>query len=246
MSLYLPAAIVETFVFFFATFIVIMLFKKYRERRKPAALALATAFTFWEIAIICLMVMRYVTYVAVDLHLIDDSINYAGIGINLGYLFSAVSNVLILTFVAIVFSQSPFFRSTGMFLPFSFGILNGVTVGLLISNLIRNPLTPEYSMTITLYHVMLTFVSFSALIIFTVKPLRQATFKWEKVGFRFIIGSGVVGILIYVSFAVDNIIPIDYSAFFYLAYAFAILMLIFAYIGYVMPNFIRKRLQEPM
>jgi len=246
MSRLLPAAIVESVVFLFATFIVVLLFKRYRERRKPAALALAMAFGFWELAIICLMVMRYLSYIAEDLHLLDTTISYADIGISLGYIFSAASNVLILTFVAIVFTQSPFFRSTGMLLPFTFGLFNGATIGMLIANIIRNPTKPEYSIWITLYHLVLTFISFGALIFFAIKPLRQASFKWEKVGFRFIISSGLMGIFIYLSFAIDVLISKGYTAFFFLAYVFAIFMLIFAYIGFVMPSFIRKRFQEPI
>lgn len=239
MSDLLNAAITEGIVLLFVIFIVIMLYIRYKERKKTAALLLAVAFNFWLIAIICLFSFRLVAYFQ-EIGIITNTFDFADLGINFGYGFSALSNVFILFFVAYIFSQSPFFRSTGMYLPFSFASLNGVTIGLLIGSVVRNWPNPEYELGTTIYHLILTFMAFSTLIFFAIRPLRQATFKWEKAGFAFIICSGIMGILIYLSFAVDVIIGAGYTPFFFIAYVFGILMVIFAYLGYVMPNFVRK------
>ncbi|NHJ40414.1 MAG: hypothetical protein FK731_10315 [Asgard group archaeon] len=239
MSDLLNATIIEGIVLVFVTFIVIMLYIRYNERKKTASLLLAIAFNFWLIAIICLFSCRLVSYLQ-EIAIVTNLYDFADLGINLGYIFSALSNVFILFFVGYIFSQSPFFRSTGMYFPYTFAALNGVTIGLILGSLIRNYKDPVYDLGSTIYHLILTFMAFSTLIIFTIRPLKQATYKWEKAGFGFIIGSGIAGILIYLSFAIDVLIGGGYTPFFFLAYAFGILMVIFAYLGYVMPNFVRK------
>ncbi|NHJ49737.1 MAG: hypothetical protein FK733_18240 [Asgard group archaeon] len=249
MSKLLNAAILEGVVLLFVIFIVVMLYIRYFNRKKTASLLLAVAFTFWLIAIICLFTFRVLAYL-VEIALITELFDYSDFGINLGYIFSAFSNVFILFFVAYIFSQSPLFRRTGFYLPFSYASLNGVTIGLLVNATIREWPNPEYALGTTLYHLILTFMAFSTLIIFAVRPLRRATYKWEKAGFVFILCSGIFGILIYLSFAVDVVIGGGYTTFFFLAYAFSILMIIFAYMGYVMPNFVRnwfkeKSIEEP-
>jgi len=249
----LAAVITEGIVLVFVMFVVTMLYIRYFNRRKTTALALAVAFTFWDIAIICLFVFRLLEYLDVNgLILVSDQIDFSGIGISLGYGFSALSNIFILIFVALVFSQSAMFRRTGMIVPILFAALNGVTIGLLIGVAIRLWPAPEYTLAPTLYHLFLTFMSFIALIIFTRQPLRHATLRWEKAGFRFIIFSGIFGILIYLSFTLDflfgdnalGIISGGYTPFFFFAYVFAIIMCGIAYIGYTMPDFVRKWFKE--
>ena len=231
----LASVIIEAIVLVFVTFVVIMLYRKYAQRKKTAALTLAVAFTFWDLAIICLFVFRLLAYLFPTN---PYGINFSNIGINFGYTFSALSNVFIILFVAMVFSQAPLFRRTGILIPLIFGAFNGITNGLLISALITNFIYPTYDILPTMYHLIFTFISFGTLIIFAIRPLRQSELKWEKAGFAFIILSGVFGILVYLSFALDflfgdsglGIDPDGYTAFFYLAYVFGILMCSFAYL----------------
>jgi len=247
------ATVTEGIVLLFVTFVVIMLYVRYAKRRKTAALALAVAFSFWDIAIICLFVMRLISYLTESGRLVlETGLDFSALGINLGYAFSAISNVFIMVFVAIVFSQSPLFRKTGMFSVIFLGALNGITIGMLFGNTIDTWPSPAYNLGPTVYHLLLTIISFSALIIFTRQPFQQATTRWQKAGFRFIILSGIFGILIYVSFALDvalgdfaaSVFGDGYTMFFYFAYVFAIFMCSFAYLGYVMPDFVRNFYKE--
>ena len=236
----------EGVVLVVVSFVVLMLYIRYAQRRKPAALSLAVAFTFYNIAIICLFIFRILTYLQ-EIGRLGLTYDYSGIGINLGYAFSALSNVFIMIFVAIVFAQSPIFRRTGMLIPLIVGALNGITIGLLIGATINGWPTPSYDLGPTIYHLFLTIISFSSLIVFTVQPHKSAILQWEKAGFQFIITSGVFGILVYLFFAMDvflgDIVLIwssGYTPFFFFAYICAIIMCLFAYLGYVMPNFIRN------
>ncbi|NPE06964.1 MAG: hypothetical protein GNW80_01670 [Asgard group archaeon] len=252
MDRLLVAVITEGIVLAFVMFVVVMLYVRYFSRKRRSALALAIAFTFWDIAIICLFVFRLLEYLAVNgLILNPNSIGFGDIGVMLGYSFSALSNIFILIFVSIIFSQSAMFRKTGMMVPLLFAALNGITIGMLLGGGIRSWPAPDYSPVPTLYHLVLTFIAFLALIVFTRQPLRYASLRWEKAGFRFIILSGVFGILIYLSFALDflfgdnvlGIISGGYTPFFFFAYVFAIIMCSLAYLGFTMPEFIRKRLK---
>jgi hypothetical protein len=255
VNLLLAATIAEGTVVIFATFIVAMLFRRYFIRRKPAALALSVAFMWWDFAIISLFICRLLAFLRDEGFLpafAAGDIKTEDLGIMIGYGYSALSNVFIMVFVALVFSQSPMFRRTGMLIPLLIGALNGVTIGLLIGSTIDTFPQPEYQLMPTIYHLLLTIISFSALIIFTVRPLKYADYKWEKAGFRFIIVSGVFGILIYLSFAIDfmlgpgllQVFDQGYTPMYFIAYVFAVVMISFAYMGYVMPKFIRDRYKE--
>ncbi|NPE09837.1 MAG: hypothetical protein GNW80_16275 [Asgard group archaeon] len=253
MDRLLVAVITEGIVLVFVMFVVTMLYVKYFNRRRRTALALAIAFTFWDIAIIFLFVFRLLEYLVINgLLLNPNGREYGDIGVMLGYSFSALSNIFILIFVSLIFSQSAMFKRTGMMVPLIFAALNGITIGILIGGGIRLWPAPEYTLAPTLYHLFLTFMSFIALIVFTRQPLRYATLRWEKAGFRFIILSGVFGILIYLSFALDflfgdnalGIISGGYTPFFFMAYVFAIIMCSLAYLGFTMPDFVRRRFKE--
>ncbi|MFW9925058.1 MAG: hypothetical protein ACFFDW_17420 [Candidatus Thorarchaeota archaeon] len=255
MAVPLPAVITEGITFVVVSFVVIMLYIRYVNRRKPAALALAVAFNFWDFGALFLFLGKLIQYL-IEHNIIANpkGIQFSDLGINIGYGFSALSNVFIVVFVAIVFSQSPMFRVSKMLLPIVYGAFNGVTIGLLIGATTNTWPSPEYSLVPTLYHLVLTFFSFSLLMAFTIKPLQNATLRWEKAGFQFIVVSATFGILIYLSFAIDFVLgsgglfpvfPEGFTPFYYLAYGFAILMCSFAYLGYVMPDFVRKWFKEP-
>lgn len=251
----LAAVIIEGITFLIVSFVVIMLYIRYFNRRKTAALSLAVAFNFWDLGALFLFLGKLIQYL-IEQNVITDpaytQVQFSDFGINLGYGFSALSNVFIVVFVAIVFSQSPMFRKTGMFFPIIFGALNGVTIGLLFGATIEKWPTPGYDIGPTIYHLLMTFISFSLLMAFTIRQMRKATLRWERAGFGFIIASATFGNLIYLSFAIDvvlqQIFPIfegGFTFFYYLAYVFAWFMCTLAYFGYVMPSYVRDWFKEP-
>lgn len=246
----LRAVIMEGLTFVAVTFVVIMLYIRYYQRRKGAAFSLALAFTFWDLGALSVFIAALVQFIKQPASG-GASFNYATIGINFGYAFSALSNIFIVLFVSQIFYQAPFFRRTQKLLPIINSILNGITIGMVIDTLSTNWLAPEYPIPQTVYHLVLTIFSFSLLLSFTIKPLQEATFRWEKVGFGLIISSAVSGILIYLSFALDIIFPDifgifigGYSPFNTLGWVFGILMCVLAYYGYVMPKFLRNMFRE--
>lgn len=241
--------------------VVTMLFLKYLNRRKEPALTLAMTFLFWGISGILVFLGFILHYI--NMPIPAGEIQYSRYGINLGYLFSAVSNMFMVLFISQIFSQAPMFRRTKKTIPLVNAILNGITIGLIINTLslslktvadgadISEVYNPEYPIAQTIYHLLLTFFSFSLLLALSIKERKGASLRWERAGFTFIIFYAISGILIYIMFVLDlvlalmfEIFSMGYTIFNYLGWTFAILMSTFAYLGYAMPTRIRNLLKE--
>ncbi len=236
----------------FVIVVVIPLFIIYFKRRKPVALTIAMTFTFWNLGAIAVFVGSILQYIHTP---VLGEIQYSRYGINLGYAFSAISNILMVFFVSQIFSQYPLFRRTQKLIPLINAILNGITIGMIINTItdsfppkvISEVFNPAYPIPQTIYHLVLTFAAFIILLVFSARALNLASFLWEKAGFGFIIASAVFGILIYISFALDLVLqdffPIfseGYTIFNILGWLFAIFMANFAYFGYFMPTGLRN------
>lgn len=236
---------------------VIMLFTKYLARRKEPALTLATTFLFWGFSGTSLLIFIILHYI--NMPIPAGEIQYARYGINLGYLFSAGSNIFMVLFVSQIFSQSPMFRRTKKIIPLVNAILNGITIGLIINTItlsfraedITELYNPQYPIPQTIYHLLLTFFSFILLFAFSLRERRNASLRWERAGFTFILLYAISGVMIYVMFVLDLIFALiyaifddGYTIFYFAGWIFAILMTLFAYLGYAMPQGIRNLLKE--
>ncbi len=255
----LGSIIILGFVLLAVFTVVIMLFMKYFDRRKEPALTLALTFLFWGISGILVFLGFILHYI--NMPQLAGEIQYARYGINLGYLFSAASNIFMVLFISQIFSQAPMFRRTKKTIPLVNAILNGITIGLIINTLSLSLdavdptelYNPQYPIAQTIYHLLLTFFSFTLLLALSFKERKEATLRWERAGFTFIILYGFSGIMIYVMFVLDLIFPLffkeifgrGYTVFNYFGWVFAILMSTFAYLGYAMPTRIRNLLKEP-
>lgn len=242
-------------VAFVAVFaVVIPMYIQYSKRKRNAALMIAVSFTFWGFAAMA-------TFIGAVLHYINapiaGDIQFSRYGINLGYAFSALSNIFMVLFVSEIFSRFPVFRRTKKTIPIINGILNGVTIGLIVNAFVESAkatdpteyLNPAYPIPQTVYHLILTFISFTFLLVFSARARNQATLRWEKAGFGFIIWTSITGICVYLSFVLDLVVQdiwpavfgSGYTQFNNLGWLFAIAMVNLAYIGFFMPNWIRER-----
>ena len=238
---------------------VILLFIRYLQRKKMPALTLVITFLFWGLGGLSVLIMFILHYL--NAPQLAGEVQYARYGINLGYLFSAISNIFMVLFVSQIFSQSPLFRRTKSTLPIINGILNGITIGLIINSIslsldTTNPditeiYNPQYPIAQTVFHLIMTLTAFILLQGFSIKYSRQASTRWEKVGFNFINLYAISGMMIYILFAVDLIVAelftyfaYGYTIFNYLGWACGILMAVFGYLGYAMPTGIRNMLKE--
>jgi hypothetical protein len=242
----------------FVTIVVGFLFKKYAERRRTPALSLAFAFLLWDLGAISVFVFAILHYV---LNPIAGEYQYTRYGINLGYAFSAMSNILLVFFISQIYSQSPMFRKTQKAIPIANSILNGVTIGLITDTIVYSfdptiveeaaKFNPEYPIGQTIYHLALTLIAFLMLLVLSAQSRKQALFRWEKAGFGFIIASAISGIFVYVFFALDLVVQETglaifadgYTVFNHLGWVSAMLMALFGYAGFVMPPRLRNWFQ---
>jgi hypothetical protein len=239
---------------------VIMLLIRYLQRRKMPALTLVITFLFWGLGGLSVFVMFILHYLNGP-GIPAGDVQFARYGINLGYLFSAISNIFMVLFVSQIFSQSPLFRRTKSAIPIINAILNGITIGLIINAIslsldttnseITEIYNPTYPIAQTVFHLVMTLFAFILLQGFSIKYRRQASTRWERVGFNFINYYAMSGMMIYILFAVDLIVAElfvyfenGYTIFNYLGWACAVLMAIFGYLGYAMPSRIRNMLKE--
>jgi hypothetical protein len=249
------------------TAVVIRMFIQYYRRKRLAALLIAMSFLFWGLAAIATFIgalLQYINYNS--LPVIDNviqypegAIQYSRYGINIGYLFSAITNIFIVYFVSEIFSQKQIFKYTGKIMPILHGLINGVTIGMIIHLIARsfnpeNPeyLNPAYGLGETIYHLAWTMTAFTILLVFSAQARRNASLRWEKAGFSFIIATAVLAQLVYVFFAIDlavqeiwvNTFGSGYTHFNNLGWLTAAIMVILAYFGFFMPNWLRERLKQ--
>ena len=242
------------------TGVVIRMFIQYQKRKRLAALLIAFSFLFWGLAALSTFIgalLQYIYYNASGP--IEGAFQYARYGINIGYLFFAITNIFIVYFVSEIFSQKQVFKYTGKIMPILLGILNGVTIGLIIHMLARsfdpasdNYWNPTYPLGQTIYHLAWTLTAFTILLVFSVQARRKATLRWEKAGFSFIITTAVLAELVYVFFTMDLAVQEIWAATFSSGYTHfnnlgwltAAIMVMFAYLGFFMPDWLRDRLKQ--
>ena len=231
------------------TIVVIFLYIRYIERRRLPAITLAVTFTFWDLGALSVFIGSLIHYIKQPIA--AESIQFVRYGFNIGYAFSAISNIFLVIFVSQIFAQSPMFRKTYKLVPLINAIFNGVTIGLIVDVIIADPTNPAYGLTQTIYHLVMTFIAFLLLLFFSIGARGKVQFRWEKAGFSFIIGSALAGIMIYLMLALDRVATLfvpgfeeGYTPFLYIGWTFAILMCTLAYAGYVMPTFLRRLFKE--
>lgn len=240
--------------------VVSRMFIQYFNRRRSAALLIAVAFAFWGLAAIATFVGALLQYIYYhEGGFVEGAFQYSRYGINIGYAFSALSNIFIIYFVSEIYSQSQFFRTTKKTMPIIHSIANGVTVGLIINMLVTslNPTSdiyfnPSYPLGMTIYHLILTVLAFTTLLIFSNAAKKKAVLKWEKVGFTFIMWTAITAQLVYAFFVIDLLVqqiwPVTfgsgYTHFNNLGWLTAAIMVNLAYIGFFMPNWIRERVKK--
>jgi len=110
--------------------------------------------------------------------------------INLGYAFSAISNIFIIYFVSEIFSRYNIFRQTNKLIPLLNSIANGITIGLIINVFIQSSedkaadltelYNPAYPLGQTVYHLALTLFALFMLLLYSARSRNQAALRWDQ------------------------------------------------------------------
>ncbi len=232
-SLYL-----ETIVAIELIVLTVVIIRKYLERRRPAAFYLSGAILFYGLGILVSAAGKYLDFFN---DVPQSVISYSGFAINLAYAFSAIANAFLYNFVEFVYLSNKEWRMI------VFATLNGITVGWIMD--VNSFEFGVYSriFPIVVYHVLLSFFVNSLLAYQSFKTSNRTKDDVARWGFRFIGLFGVFLNLVFIFFGLDNFKIITagttFNLEYYLAWISAAIGTIFGSLGYLMPEWLKRRIE---
>ena len=150
--------------------------------------------------------------------------------------------LFIVGFIAIIF------RDNDSRMPVLFATLNGITIGFLIPNMSFAEDVYNSVLYYLMWHIVISVYIFTTLAVYSFREAKHTQQKIPKAGFRLIGSYGIFVDLVFVFFILDLIIGTinesGYTAFYYLAWTSGGISVFFAYLGYVMPNWLKNRLEK--
>ena len=232
------AVFLEPIVAMFITIVALQIFKKYRERRNLATLYLSIAVLSLGIAIWATGAGKVIDFYKTsnyDLHI-------ANFGIIIGYIFTALANVFSMAFIAVIFmDENPY-------IPIIFGILNGITMGMLIVNLSFDPNAYDAILIYLVWHIIMSLFTYITLALYSFKEAKKSEEKIPQTGFKMIGFYGIFVALVFILFITDLVMGMitgtGYTVFYYMAWISGAFSSIFAYLGYVMPDWLKNRVTK--
>lgn len=231
----LTAVILNGIVAFILIYLAYLLLVRYFERKKKPALYLSLSFIFMSLAGILSFLGTLLAYTSSVSYL---TFSWTDLGFISAFMAMAVANVFMVGFITVLYLDGASF-----YLNIT-GILNGITIGLLIYNF--KPVFGTFNelANVTIYHAIITVIVFGLL---TAKSLQESKKNSGliKTGFKMIAYSGIAMLLVFPLFALDpmlsSILPNTYAngytPFYYMGWIFVALFEIFGWLGYLMPNF---------
>ncbi len=238
------ALLYENAVAIWISVLAILAYTKYRKKRNPSTKFLAYSLIMLALSILTTGIGKIIMFYA---PFTPQEMNITGFTILLGYVFSAASNIFAAKFIQIIFkdekSNFAFFAS----------IVNGMTMGFIISKLID----PEVAFSTTAYnkilpglvwHIAITAVTYSTLIMTSRREAKLGDTKLFRTGFILISYYGVSYLMVFVFFVADLIYGTargqGYTIFYYLGWTSAAISVGLGYLGYIMPEWFRRRLEQ--
>ncbi len=238
------AVIFETIVALTLVFLTVFLFMKYGERKKKQNLYLGLTFLSFNLASLSTAIGRWVGYFSPISY---ETLSITDLTSLISYIFIALSNCFI-----VIFLDSTFFQKRWDF-TFSFFLLNGIVIGLIIPEisywifedqsfgLIREQLGVLILLSI------LTLISYGLISVFAFREASMNDERLPKIGFNLIGIYGICIALLFVFFTGDTLLINNvalfsrgYSPFYYLGWCFALFGVILGYLGYIMPNWLKN------
>lgn len=232
------AVYLEPLVALFITIVGILIFKKYRERRNKATLYLAIAVLSLALAIWASGGAKIIEFYKTS----NFDKDIASFGIVVAYIFTALANVFSMAFIAVIFlNENPH-------IPIIFAILNGITMGMLIVNLSFSEDAYSNILIYLIWHIFMSLYIYISLAVYSFKESKKSDEKIPQTGFKLIGFYGVFVALVFILFIIDLVLGMvtdsGYTPFYYMAWISAAISSLFAYLGYVMPNWLKNRLSE--
>ncbi len=235
----ITAVIYEILVALIMVSMTILLFLRYRARKKEAVLYMLLAYSSFSLSIILAMTGRILGYFS-SIDYLEKS--YTDPTSLIAYAFMALGNCFVIYFVDAIFLNK------GKNFVFPWLIINGITIGLIIPNINFVFGTFNALFGVLVYHAIVTFLVFGQLSYFSFKESALNEEKLTKIGFRYIGLYGVFMMLIFVFFAFDGILRDSFDIFwrgytpaYYFAWICTIIASFFGYLGLFMPKWFVQR-----
>jgi hypothetical protein len=224
------ALIIEPLIALGMTILAILTYQKYREREKDATLFLAIGIASYGFSVWASSIGKYIQFYS-DVSFEEKA--YSDLTISFAYCFTAVTSVFIFAFVNEIFldGKKP--------LLLLYGILNGVTIGMILTTTGLDPGTYDAIFPFVVYHVILSLIPNGLLIYFGFKEASAQEEKVPKAGFTLIGLFGVLSIMVFVFFAID-VQWKTYSPAYYAGWITAGITTLCGYIGYIMPDWFKR------
>ncbi|MHA1910228.1 MAG: hypothetical protein ACTSYA_00915 [Candidatus Kariarchaeaceae archaeon] len=224
------ALIIEPLIALGMTILAIRTFQKYKEREKDATLYLAIGIAFYGFSVWASSVGKWIQFYS------DTSFEekaYSDLTISFAYCFAAVTSVFIFAFVNEIFLDGK--KPLLLF----YGILNGITIGMILTNTGLDAGTYDEIFPYVIYHAVLALLTNGLLIYFGFKEASVHEDKVPKAGFTLIGLFGVFSMLVFILFAID-VQWKTYSPAYYAGWLSAGLATLSGYIGYIMPDWFKR------
>ncbi len=206
-------------------------FMKYIDKKRQPTLYLTLSFVFYSLGIASSGIGKWIQFFA---KVSPEEISYADGTILIAYGLTAIATVFLMVFVDLVFLEvGPWFITL-------VGIVNGITVGMLLTKLNFSSNAYDEALSIVIFHALVTLALVLLLAISSLREAKQNKERLPKIGFTFIGLYGLFVSMVFILFAVDIALGGGYSAFYYMAWVSAGIGSLFGYVGYIMPDWFKK------
>jgi len=166
----------------------------------------------------------------------------AAVGYNLAYIMSAYGNVLLALFFLRIYQKEHVNR-----IVIIYAILNIVNTSLLFYSSVQIALTGIIidQLIYLIFHLLLAMTLYIYMIRAAIlSSKKEVTLKVRR-GFQLIALFGLCLLLAFIFFVIDFVLGSSYSPFVYVGWTSAAVGAILAYLGYIMPDWLKKRWEEP-
>lgn len=237
----LLAVITEFTVAIITLYVSFRVFQKYLERKNKALAYLYLNLFFTSIPVFLLALGKGIDYFGDTPRTVQSVTDFT---IVISYMLTAIANIFAVGFYNALFSKDTTINRRLTF----FSIFNGMTVGMLINHISFNNGVYSQIAPIILYHVIVSTFTYGALARSAIKVSRKTADRIGKIGLRLIGLFGIGVIFTFVFFALDLITGVltggGYTVFYYLAWMVVGISGIVAYLGYIMPDWFKKRISS--
>jgi hypothetical protein len=227
----LSVAIYEITIFIILVFVGSILLYRYRKKRNLNILILALCIFVFSVA--PLIHTIDIVYLSETPLWID-----AGLGYNLAFALSAYGNILLALFFLRIYQKEKVNLLIAIY-----AVLNVINTILLINTSIQIAFFANEvsALPYMVSHLALALVLYIYMIISAFRSSQKEIPLKSRRGFQLIGSFGLCLLLAFVFFVMDFLAGRDYSFWVYLGWTMAAVGAIVAYLGYIMPDWLKKR-----